>query len=171
MTGIRPVTVGPDQTDRARREGPGCGRGWSCTKRSAAMPAARSSRFGRWRSGTGCTGARSGQRWCRRSGTVVPVRVAPKLEAAEPLIDAMLVEDLTAWRKQQHTARRVLARFVDEHGRTELTYSAVRDYVAKRRSEIHAAASKTVGRRSTQTWPERARLAADAASQGNCDIR
>ena len=26
----------------------------------------------------------------------VPVRVAPKLEAAKPLIDAMLVEDLTA---------------------------------------------------------------------------
>ncbi len=73
----------------------------------------------------------------------VPVRVAPKLEPAKPLIDAMLVEDLTAWRKQQHTARRVLARLVDEHGMTELTYSAVRDYVAKRRPEIQAAAGKT----------------------------
>ena len=72
----------------------------------------------------------------------VPVRVAPKLEAAKPLIDAMLVEDLTAWRKQQHTARRVLARLVDEHGMTELTYSAVRDYVAKRRPEVRAAAGK-----------------------------
>jgi len=30
----------------------------------------------------------------------VPVRVAPKLEAAKPLIDAMLEQDLTAWRKQ-----------------------------------------------------------------------
>ena len=72
----------------------------------------------------------------------VPVRVAPKLAAAKPLIDAMLVEDLSAWRKQQHTARRVLARLVDEHGMTELTYSAVRDYVAKRRPEIRAAAGK-----------------------------
>lgn len=70
----------------------------------------------------------------------VPVRVAPKLEPAKPLIDAMLVEDLTAWRKQQHTARRVLARLVDEHGMDDLTYSAVRDYVAKRRPQIRAAA-------------------------------
>ncbi len=73
----------------------------------------------------------------------VPVRVAPKLEVAKLLIDAMLVEDLTAWRKQQHTARRVLARLVDEHGMTELTYSAVRDYVAKRRPEVQAAAGKS----------------------------
>jgi len=73
----------------------------------------------------------------------VPVRVAPKLEAAKLLIDAMLVEDLTAWRKQQHTARRVLARLVDEHGMTELTYSAVRDYVARRRPEVEAAAGKS----------------------------
>jgi len=33
-------------------------------------------------------------------------------------------------RKQRHTARLVLARLVEEHGLTELTYSAVRDYVA-----------------------------------------
>ena len=72
----------------------------------------------------------------------VPGRVAPKLEAAKPLIDAMLVEDLTAWRKQQHTARRVLARLVDEHGMSDLTYSAVRDYVAKRRPQVLAAAGK-----------------------------
>lgn len=74
----------------------------------------------------------------------VPVRVAPKLEPAKPLIDAMLVEDLTAWRKQQHTARRVLARLVDEHGMDELTYSAVRDYVAKRRPQIRAEAGMDV---------------------------
>jgi len=73
----------------------------------------------------------------------VPVRVAPKLEAAKPLIDAMLVADLTAWRKQQHTARRVLARLVDEHAMSELSYSAVRDYVARRRPEIQAAAGRT----------------------------
>ena len=46
----------------------------------------------------------------------VPVRVSPRLGPAKPLIDAMLREDLTAPRKQRHTARRVLARLVDEHG-------------------------------------------------------
>ena len=71
-----------------------------------------------------------------------PVRVAPKLEPAKGLIDAMLTLDLTAPRKQRHTARRILARLVDEHELTELTYSAVRDYVARRRPEIWAAAGK-----------------------------
>ncbi len=71
-----------------------------------------------------------------------PVRVAPKLDSAKGLIDAMLMLDLTAPRKQRHTARRVLARLVDERGLKDLTYSAVRDYVAKRRPEIWAAAGK-----------------------------
>ena len=73
-----------------------------------------------------------------------PERKAPKLDPAKPLIDAMLTEDLTAPRKQRHTARRVLARLVDEHAMTELTYSAVRDYVARRRPEILAAVGKAV---------------------------
>jgi transposase len=73
-----------------------------------------------------------------------PVRVAPKLEPAKVLIDEMLTGDLTAPRKQRHTARRVLARLVDEHGFTDLTYSSVRDYVAKRRPEIWAAAGKAL---------------------------
>jgi len=73
-----------------------------------------------------------------------PVRVAPKLEPAKGLIDAMLMVDLTAPRKQRHTARRVLARLVDEHEFTDLTYWAVRDYVAKRRPEIWAAAGKAL---------------------------
>jgi len=71
-----------------------------------------------------------------------PVRVAPKLDPAKGLIDAMLLLDLTAPRKQRHTARRILARLVDEHELVDLTYSAVRDYVAKRRREIWAAAGK-----------------------------
>jgi transposase len=63
---------------------------------------------------------------------------APKLDSARRLIDAMLLEDLDAPRKQRHTARRVLARLVDEHGMAGLTYSTVRDYVARRRPEIAA---------------------------------
>jgi len=73
-----------------------------------------------------------------------PARAAPKLDPAKPLIDAMLREDLTAWRKQRHTARRVLARLVDEHGMGELRYSSVRDYVARRRPEIWAEAGRGV---------------------------
>jgi len=73
-----------------------------------------------------------------------PARAAPKLDPAKGLIDAMLTEDLSAPRKQRHTARRVLARLVDDHQLTDLTYSAVRDYVAKRRPEILAAAGKAV---------------------------
>ena len=74
----------------------------------------------------------------------VAVRTAPKLAAAKPLIEAMLGEDLDAPRKQRHTARRILARLVDEHAMTELTYSCVRDYVARRRPEIWAAAGRAV---------------------------
>jgi hypothetical protein len=58
-----------------------------------------------------------------------PVRAAPRLDPANALIDAMLTEDLDAPRKQHHTARRVLARLVDEHSLAEITYSTVRDYV------------------------------------------
>jgi len=71
-----------------------------------------------------------------------PARAAPKLDPAKDVIDAMLTEDLTAPHKQRHTARRVLARLAQEHQLTDLTYSAVRDYVAKRRPEILAAAGK-----------------------------
>lgn len=71
-----------------------------------------------------------------------PVRTAPRLEALKPLIDAMLREDLDAPKKQRHTARRVLARLVDEHDADGLSYSTVRDYVAKRRLEIWAEAGR-----------------------------
>jgi len=54
----------------------------------------------------------------------------------------MLAEDLDAPRKQRHTARRVLARLVDEHD-AEVSYSAVRDCVAKRRPEIWAQAGRS----------------------------
>ena len=64
------------------------------------------------------------------------VRAAPRLEPFKAAIDAMLTEDLTAPRKQRHTARRVFARLADEHGATELSYSTVRNYVRSRRPEI-----------------------------------
>jgi transposase len=67
---------------------------------------------------------------------------APVLDPVKPLIDAMLRSDVDAPKKQRHTARRVLARLVDEHGAVDLSYSTVRDYVAKRRPEIAAEAGK-----------------------------
>jgi transposase len=65
-------------------------------------------------------------------------RTSPRLEPFQPAIDGMLRADLDAPRKQRHTARRVLARLVDEHGAAEPSYSTVRDYVARRRPEIAA---------------------------------
>ena len=73
-----------------------------------------------------------------------PARVAPKLEPARALIDAMLTGDLTAPRKQRHTARRDLARLVDEHELTDLTYSAVRDTSPNAGRRSGAAAGKAV---------------------------
>ena len=72
----------------------------------------------------------------------VPVRRSARLESLKALIDAMLVVDLDAPRKQRHTARRVLARLVDEHGVVDVSYSTVRDYVARRRPQIAAAAGR-----------------------------
>lgn len=71
-----------------------------------------------------------------------PVRRSPRLESLKKLIDEMLRVDLEAPRKQRHTARRVLARLVDEHGVSDVSYSTVRDYVALRRPQIAAAAGR-----------------------------
>jgi hypothetical protein len=69
-------------------------------------------------------------------------RVAPRLEPFKAAIDEMLRSDLDAPRKQRHTARRVLARLVDEHDAAGLSYSTVRDHVRKRRPQIAAEAGR-----------------------------
>ena len=43
-------------------------------------------------------------------------RPAPRLGPYRPLIDGWLEADRVAPRKQRHTARRIWARLVDEHG-------------------------------------------------------
>lgn len=73
-----------------------------------------------------------------------PQRSAPKLDGFKSAIDGMLRADLDAPRKQRHTARRILARLVDEHAANDLSYSTVRDYVARRRPEIAAEAGRSV---------------------------
>ena len=69
-------------------------------------------------------------------------RTAPRLEPFKAAIDEMLRSDLDAPKKQRHTARRVLARLVDEHGAQALSYSTVRDHVRKRRPQILAEAGR-----------------------------
>ncbi|MGH3716131.1 MAG: IS21 family transposase [Micromonosporaceae bacterium] len=71
-----------------------------------------------------------------------PARAAPRLEPFKAAIDAMLRTDLDAPRKQRHTVRRVLARLVTENNAGDLSYSTVRDYVARRRAEITAEAGR-----------------------------
>jgi transposase len=72
------------------------------------------------------------------------VAQAPKLGPVKPLIDEMLTADLYAPRKQRHTARRIHARLLDEHGVVGLSYPTVRDYVRRRRPEVAAANGKSV---------------------------
>lgn len=73
-----------------------------------------------------------------------PVRSSPRLEPYKAAIDAMLVSDLDAPRKQRHTATRILARLVEEHDAAGLSYSTVRDYVRVRRAEIDLEAGRRV---------------------------
>jgi transposase len=70
--------------------------------------------------------------------------VSWRLEPFKTAIDAMLVEDTTAPRKQRHTARRILARLIEEHGAEELSYSTVRDYVRVRRAQVDVEAGRRV---------------------------
>ncbi len=70
--------------------------------------------------------------------------VAWRLGPFKAAIDAMLIEDTTAPRKQRHTARRILARLIEEHGAEELSYSTVRDYVRVRRAQIDVEAGRRV---------------------------
>jgi len=67
---------------------------------------------------------------------------APKLDPVRAVIDDILQMDLDAPRKQRHTARRIHGRLLAEHGAAGLSYSAVRDYVRRRRPEIAAAAGR-----------------------------
>lgn len=64
-----------------------------------------------------------------------PERRSPQLEPLKEVIDGWLRADLDAPRKQRHSVRRVHARLADEHD-AGVSYSAVRDYVSRRREEI-----------------------------------
>jgi transposase len=65
-----------------------------------------------------------------------PERKSPRLEPFKEIIDGWLRADLDAPRKQRHTAKRIHARLVDEHDADGVSYSALRDYVSRRKPEI-----------------------------------
>ncbi|WP_115789412.1 IS21 family transposase [Arthrobacter silvisoli] len=68
--------------------------------------------------------------------------VSHRLEPFKAAIDQMLIEDTSAPRKQRHTARRILARLIEEHDAELLSYSTVRDYVRVRRAQIDVEAGR-----------------------------
>ena len=63
------------------------------------------------------------------------VRPAPSWGPYREVIDALLVADRDAPRKQRHTAKRIWQRLVEEHG-VEVAEVDVRDYVRDRRREL-----------------------------------
>ncbi|WP_312722620.1 IS21 family transposase [Mobilicoccus sp.] len=72
------------------------------------------------------------------------VRASPKLDPYKSAIDEMLTADLSAPRKQRHTARRIHARLLEEHAAVGLSYSTVRDWVRVRRAQVDLEAGRRV---------------------------
>ncbi len=71
----------------------------------------------------------------RPARRVAVSRPAPKLGAYRELIDAWLLADVDAPRKQRHTSKRIWRRLVDEYG-AEVAETTVCDHVRKRRREL-----------------------------------
>lgn len=67
---------------------------------------------------------------------------ASKLDPFKPVIDAILLADLDAPRKQRHTVKRIYARLIDEYGMVDISYPVVRAYVALRRPEVRIEAGR-----------------------------
>jgi len=61
-------------------------------------------------------------------------RARPKLEPAMSFIDAILEEDVTAPRKQRHTAHRIYDRLRMEKPEIELAETTVRKYVREKKA-------------------------------------
>jgi len=60
----------------------------------------------------------------------------------KPLIDAMLLTDLYAPRKQKHTATRIFHRLIQEHSMVDVSYPVLARYVSVRRPEIRVEAGR-----------------------------
>ena len=71
-----------------------------------------------------------------------PTRRASRLDLHKVVIDAWLLADLDAPRKQRHTVTRIYARLLDEQGMTGVSYSVLRRYVVERRPQIRVEAGR-----------------------------
>lgn len=65
-----------------------------------------------------------------------------KLDPFKAVIDAILLADLDAPRKQRHTVKRIFDRLVDEHAMTNVSHQVVRTYVATRKPAVRAEAGR-----------------------------
>jgi transposase len=66
----------------------------------------------------------------------VSVRTSPTLDHVKPFIEAMLVADKTAPRKQRHTAHRIWTRLCQEQPQYPVAESTVRAYVRQRKEAL-----------------------------------
>ena len=69
-------------------------------------------------------------------------RAKPKLNPVKDFIDQMLEADLTAPRKQRHTAHRIWTRLSSEHPEYEISESQIRRYVRWRKRQLGLAGSE-----------------------------
>ncbi|WP_206685893.1 hypothetical protein [Kribbella qitaiheensis] len=69
-----------------------------------------------------------------------------RLDEFTAVVDGWLRDDLTAPRKQRHTAKRIYDRLLDEHEAADarVSYQMVKSYVATRRNEIRVGAWRGV---------------------------
>jgi hypothetical protein len=73
----------------------------------------------------------------------VSVRTSPTLDRVKPFIEAMLVADKTAPRKQRHTAHRIWTRLCQEHPQYPVAESTVRAYVRQRKEVLGLCGTET----------------------------
>ena len=73
----------------------------------------------------------------------VSVRASPTLDRVKPFIEAMLVADKAAPRKQRHTARRIWTRLCQEQPQYPVAESTVRAYVRERKWALGLAGTET----------------------------
>jgi hypothetical protein len=73
----------------------------------------------------------------------VSVRTRPTLDRVKPFIEAMLVVDKTAPKKQRHTAHRIWARLRQEQPQFPVAESTVRAYVRERKWALGLAGTET----------------------------
>jgi hypothetical protein len=73
----------------------------------------------------------------------VSVRACPALDRVKPFIEAMLVADKTAPRKQRHTAHRIWIRLRQQQPQFPVAESTVRAYVRERKWALGLAGAET----------------------------